>query len=413
MAIYSDDDDSDDEYSDVRGSLIDMNTLNAIGGTGGGRVPGNNPPGFATLYPNHQYLLETDGNGTAPTNNFSLYNGNTGGNPQTITFGNSADRPTMPDWSPDGKSVIYVLPQKVALWNGSTTNNLKDDDHEFGGSLYTIPYNGNGQFGTASVFLTSQGENNFYPSYSPENNFVAFNRTPHDTSVATIDGCVTSPHPACPNDSFSNPAARIELMKNAANATVVDLEAANGSPASAPINVSNSWPRWSPFLQSYKGNSLLWIAFSSTRDYGVRVRNHKTGMYQCYPADAYETPGAAHGQHFDPLCQQPQLWMAAINLTAASGTTDPSRVAFWLPFQDITTHNHTPQWTQAVAQPGGTPPGDGGTTSSSSSSSSGGSGSSSGTGPCIMLQANCLANPAGCCSGSACSANGTCLPVPP
>jgi hypothetical protein len=28
---------------------------------------------------------------------------------------------------------------------------------------------------------------------------------------------------------------------------------------------------------------------------------------------------------------------------------DPSRPAFWLPFQDNTTHNHTPQWTQQVA----------------------------------------------------------------
>jgi hypothetical protein len=414
MVVYSDDNDSDDEYSDVLGSLIDMATLNVIGGTGGGRVPGTQPPGFSTLSPNHANYVSSDGCGTATygmcprgggTNNFTLWNGNAGGLTSTVTFGTAGDRPTMPDWSPDGKSIVYVLPNKVATWNGSTTMGLDDDDHEFGGSLYTIPYNGNGAFGTPAVFLMSGGENNFYPSYSPDGKFVIFNRVPHDTSVSTIDGCVTTPHPACPNDSFSNPATRMMLTSSTAGGTVTDLELANGSPAANPVQVSNSWPRWSPFLQSYKGNQLLWIAFSSTRDYGVRVRNHKTGMYQCYPADSYEQAGAAHGQPFDALCQQPQLWMAAINLSATAGT-DPSRVAFWLPFQDITKHNHTPQWTQAVAGPGSSSggPADGGPSSSSGGSSSGGT--------CIMTNANCLMNPAGCCSG-VCGANGSCSPPPP
>ena len=69
--------------------------------------------------------------------------------------------------------------------------------------------------------------------------------------------------------------------------------------AGSPLKFSNSWPKWSPFLQNYKGDKLLWIAFSSTRDYGLRVRNHQPGMYQCYPADSYEDPGAPH--HQEPL----------------------------------------------------------------------------------------------------------------
>jgi hypothetical protein len=240
----------------------------------------------------------------------------------------------------------------------------------------------------------SGGENNYYPSYSPDGTFVVFDRAAHDTSVSAIDGCVMSPNAACPNDSFSNPAARMMLTASTAGGSVIDLEAANGSPAASPVPLSNSWPRWSPFLQHYKGNLLLWVAFSSTRDYGVRVRNHKTGMYQCYPADSYELPGAQHHQAFAAACQQPQLWMAAINLSASAGT-DPSRVAFWLPFQDITTHNHTPQWTQAVAPPPPVtpPPTDAG-------------------GTCIAVGSNCLPNPAGCCSG-VCGANGTCQPPPP
>jgi hypothetical protein len=70
-------------------------------------------------------------------------------------------------------------------------------------------------------------------------------------------------------------------------------------------------------------------------------------MVQCYPPDAAETPAAAHRQPFVPQCQLPQLWMAPI--TFASGTAvhaDTSYPAFWIPFQDMTTHNHTAQWTK-------------------------------------------------------------------
>ncbi|HEY8038926.1 MAG TPA: hypothetical protein VIF15_04000, partial [Polyangiaceae bacterium] len=152
---------------------------------------------------------------------------------------------------------------------------------------------------------------------------------------------------------------------------------------------SNSWPKWSPFLQNYKGDKLLWIAFSSTRDYGLRVRNHQPGMYQCYPADSYEDPGAAHGQKFQPSCQQPQIWMAAIDVTVAIApqiAKDPSRVGFWLPFQDITTHNHTPQWTQSA-------------------------GPKPDAGACVQVGGNCTQGGT-CCTGLVCQANGTCGALP-
>jgi uncharacterized membrane protein YgcG len=418
MVIYSDDDDSDDEYGDVTGSLLDMTAMTPLGTAYAGRGSGQ-PPGFSTLYPDHSYYVTSNGTPQGATNTLALWSGNAGTLLSTVTFGNAGDRPTMPDWSPDGKNVIYVLPTKVGAWDqggGGGGGGRNDDDHVFGGSLYTLPYFGNQQFGGPTPFLMSAGENNYYPSYSPDGQFVAFDRAPHDTSVATLDGCNgTAPQRSCPNDSFSNPAARVMLVANAAGSAPVDLENANGSATASPVPVSNSWPRWSPFLQQYKGNKLLWIAFSSTRDYGVRVRNHKTGMYQCYPADSYQDPGAAHHQAFAAQCQQPQLWMAAINLSAAAGS-DPSRVAFWLPFQDITTHNHTPQWTQAEAPPppgSGSSSGGGSSGGSSGGASSGGSsgGSSSGGGACIPSSGNCVQNPGACCQGTSCQANGTCQPL--
>ncbi len=378
MTIYSDDDDSDDEYGDVRGTLIDMTKTPkvTIGGAFGA--------GFSTFSPDHSNFLSSNGNGNGTTNLLNLQNGLTGGAATPITVGAAGERPTMPDWSPDGKTVVYVKPTLVGQWNGTSR---KDDDHVFGGSLFTLPYNGGGAFGTETALLPSAGENNYYPSYSPDGQFIMFNRAPHDTTVATIDGCVgTVPQRSCPNDSFSNPAARVMLLSTAAGSAPVDLQAANGSPAASPKPLSNSWPRWSPFVQTYKGQRLLWITFSSTRDYGLLVRNHKTGMYQCYPSDSFEDPGSSHGQKFQPTCQQPQLWMAAVNLDPKA--TDPSHTAFWLPFQDIKTHNHTPQWTQTIADK---PPADGGA--------------------CITSGGDCRANPGGCCSGFSCGADGTCSPI--
>ena len=69
---------------------------------------------------------------------------------------------------------------------------------------------------------------------------------------------------------------------------------------------------------------------------------------------------------------------------------DPSSVAFWLPFQDITTHNHTPQWTQTVAN---APPPDAGAA-------------------CLMLGANCQPDPSGCCAPLLCLGDGTCGTLP-
>jgi hypothetical protein len=381
MVINSDDDDSDDEYGDVRASLIDMTTETVVGG-GGGR--GNMNPGFASFYPDHTSFIMSNGLGAsnAPTNRFLLFDGVAGGMQPTVTLGSSTNVPTMPDWSPDGKSVVFVMPGAVANWDGvGGFGGRNDDDHIFGGSLFLLPYTGSQAFGTPTALLMSGGENNYYPGYSPDGQLVVFDRVPLNSSLGAVTACTTSPNPACPNDSFSNPAARIMLMKPTAGAPVVDLERANGSPASGPVPVSNSWPKWSPFLQSYGGGKLLWVAFSSTRDYGLRVRNHQTGMYQCYPADSYENPGTPHHQAFAPSCQQPQLWMAAVDVTQAEvNAQDPSKVGFWLPFQDITTHNHTPQWTQKVAVQD--------------------------AGACVPSGGNCTQN--ACCANLVCQADGTC-----
>jgi hypothetical protein len=365
MVVYSDDDDSDDEYSDVAGSLLDLTTMpNATEFTNTGVTgvrQGGQPPGFSTINPVATYYVTSNGYpcgqgrggcgtstgypGPVPTNGWSLWNGQNATFVGGVTIGPAMTRPTMPDWSVDGTTLVYVVPAGEFTWR-------QDDAHIYGGSLYTVPYTGNGAFGNPSLLLASTGENNYYPSYSPDvpMSYVIFNRVENMGQGNACNGGF------CPDDSFSNPAARLLLMRPVAGATPIDLEKANGSPVGQKVPLSNSYPRWAPFVQTYHGGKLLWFTFSSTRDYGVRVLNHKQGMYQCYPSDAAETPGGRHQQPFAPQCQEPQLWMAPINLGEAQGNVDPSRVAFWIPYQDITTHNHTAQWTWVPPKPGMTGP---------------------------------------------------------
>jgi hypothetical protein len=71
---------------------------------------------------------------------------------------------TMPDWSPDGTSLLFVVPQTTVTWDQAEAADAcptclrNDDDHVFGGSLYTMTYApGTGSFGAPAVLLASTG----------------------------------------------------------------------------------------------------------------------------------------------------------------------------------------------------------------------------------------------------------------
>jgi hypothetical protein len=104
------------------------------------------------------------------------------------------------------------------------------------------------------------------------------------------------------------------------------MDRANGPGVAdgATTLLTNSFPKWNPFVfkATSSGGRVAWVTFSSTRKYGLR----------------------------SPPGNGTLLWMAAVDLDAPAGT-DPSFVAFALPFQDITTSNHIAQWTTEVVGP--------------------------------------------------------------
>ena len=147
-----------------------------------------------------------------------------------------------------------------------------------------------------------------------------------------------------------SPTRRAHLHGPAGGGTPIDLANINGT---GPLE--NSWPRFAPTVQKYKGDTIAWVTFASTRDYGDVVRNTDMvdGMPQhlCYPPESPENTSMNKNVIEDPSCLQPQLWMAAINLSKASSGADPSLPAFWLPFQDSKSHNHIAQWVVQLVGP--------------------------------------------------------------
>lgn len=133
------------------------------------------------------------------------------------------------------------------------------------------------------------------------------------------------------------------------------------------------------------------MTFSSNRDYGLHLVNK--GFDNCYPPEGptYDLPSPLSKQGVTYAdCAQPQIWMAAVIVDPDPGAdaTDRSFPAFWLPFQDVNSHNHSAQWVEKVA---GTPGGDGGA--------------------CGDLGASCNANccPDLVCCGGLCELASTCV----
>lgn len=185
-----------------------------------------------------------------------------------------------PAFSHDGKTIAYHRASSVAV-AGSASN----------ADIYTVPYN-NRAGGTAQALTgASDGsKNEYYPAFSADDAFIAFSR-------------------ADSGSSYSNTLAEVFVVPSGGG-TATRL-AANDPPACSGATspgVTNSWPKWSPAVGSYKGRSFYWLVFSSTR------------------------AGLGH----------PQLYMAGVEID--NGTIAMQGAAIYLWNQPGAESNHTPAW---------------------------------------------------------------------
>lgn len=183
---------------------------------------------------------------------------------------------TMPDWSPDGTRLVAVTSEDFIGAVGFSR-----------GEIVVMEHLGDAVFGEPEVLVEAVVDmNQYYPMFSPDSEWIAFNRAP--------------------GSYYYNINAALWLIP-AAGGAPIELEAANYD-----AGLTNSWPRWGPMPD----DDILWLAYASTRDYG----NNEMDV--------------GHAQ----------IWVAAIDTYIAETGADPSYPAFRLVQQDLETSNHTPFW---------------------------------------------------------------------
>jgi hypothetical protein len=186
-------------------------------------------------------------------------------------------------FSHDGTKVAYVS-------TGATGAGVIADT----GRIHVIPY-GNRMGGAASpvVGASEPTFNQYYPTFSADDQMLAFNRVPGPTAT-----------------SYNNPAAEVFVVPSGGG-TATRL-AANDPPACLTAKkspgITNSWPKWAPEVQTVGTKSYYFLVFSSTRN---------------------------------PASQGPQLYVAPI---VVEGGVVKTYAALTLWNQPETENNHTPAW---------------------------------------------------------------------
>ena len=223
---------------------------------------------FKTFSPDGNYVLSTY------QGSLLLWDAHTGAFLYEIPTGLKL---THPDWSPLGDKIVAVNPANYACdWCSSE------------GNLVLIDYYGDGQFGSpALLYDAPPGYNAYYPAFSPDGEWIAFNQST--------------------GDSYDDVDAGVWVVPTVGGTPIV-LSAAN-----LGDGLTNSIPRWGPLPD----DDVLWLAFSSKRIYG---NNLTTG--------------------------NPQIWVAGFDPIKAGKGEDPSWPAFWLPGQDAAQGNHIPAWAE-------------------------------------------------------------------
>lgn len=261
-------------------SLLTVPTRATVNSTSG---PINGAANFFSFSPDERHLLTSDGNSIqwrVLTTGFSVPVTNPG---------------SMPDWAPDGLHMVYAKPPSAFPVASLGVQSA---------SLKTMHFNGTGWDAPVEL-VPFTGSNNYYPSYSPDGEWVLFNRSPRNAE--------SSSNAAVDKNDGGIPDGELWAVPATGGTPLRLSKASDPGPS--------SWPKWAPVKHDYADGKVMWLTFSSARPYGLRLNAHEVT----------------------------QLWMVAFD-PAKAAAGDPSFPAFWLPFQDITSGNHIGQWSTQVVR---------------------------------------------------------------
>jgi hypothetical protein len=225
-----------------------------------------------------------------------------------------------PDWSNDGSKIVYVSTncgKDGRLGCGQNEPIPSDSDAD----LYVVPYNDRaGGEATAVSGAAESGVWEYYPEFSPDDRFIAFNRVADYTTVK--DPGNQGPHARM----YYNPNAEIWVVPSTGGEPVRleanDPTSCDPRGGSSP-GVYNSWAKWSPrAVSSESGKTYYWLIFQSARD------PSSTFSFQ---SDNFTATGA-----------NSQLYLAGIEVIGGQISKTFPAVYIWA--QNPDTLNVTPAW---------------------------------------------------------------------
>ncbi|MBL9013877.1 MAG: PD40 domain-containing protein [Myxococcales bacterium] len=192
-----------------------------------------------------------------------------------------------PEISPDGTQLVNVESSGEDDWafgNASiVVHTFNSESSTFGPPRMVMPFD------------TTDNVQSYYPSWSPDGQWLAITRSPNGSS-------------------FSNPDATVWVIK-------ADGTAQFELPATA--GTMDSYARWLPTQNRLTDEPVYFLSFSSTRPFGTRLANG--GL--------------------------PQIWITPFYPARAAANLDPTGPAFRAPFQSLTSSNHNAQWATSVVTP--------------------------------------------------------------
>jgi hypothetical protein len=161
---------------------------------------------------------------------------------------------TTPNWGHTTDTIVYTSTDAALdgrLDNQPVPNpNPNNETHNMGhADIWTVPYN-NKAGGTATALKGADTTDyeEYFPSFSPDDRFVAFNRVPASQPM------------------YANPSSEIAVISaTGGTATVLRANKPPACTGKTSPGVNNHWAKWSPDVKAGSEGTYYWLVFSSNR----------------------------------------------------------------------------------------------------------------------------------------------------